>query len=146
MRDSDPGSVLGSLKTITDQSHTLSVHAAKVVPSSLIDRCYLTPPLPGRELTCLIDTSASITPALPQLWDPDVRFLSLLPLCVPSIKLLRLKVEAPPFALNPEQRFQENSTKQKQRVSHFSILHDNLPLPARQRDQWERLQQSGVGD
>ena len=47
-----------------------------------------------------------------------------------------------PFALNPEQRFQENSTKQKHWVSHPSILDDNLPLPALQSDQGK----SGVGD
>lgn len=100
---------------------------------------------PRRELTCLIDTSASITPVLPQLWDPDVRFLSAAAVCSLH-QASQTESRGPPFALNPEQRFQENSTKQKQRVSRFSILHDNLPLPARQRDQWERLQQSGVGD
>lgn len=47
VRDSALGSVLGSLKTVTDRSHKFSVHAAKVVED--IDRQVL-PPQESRDL------------------------------------------------------------------------------------------------
>lgn len=91
VRDSALGSVLGSLKTVTDRSHKFSVHAAKVVED--IDRQVLPPP--GEQ--GLIHVSLTrLRALLKRLRSSGMRMCGV-PLCRPvcsSVKHLRLKVEA----------------------------------------------------